>query len=400
MKARPGFLPEALSRDAHEELVKNILPYWMKRMPDRVNGGFHGRIDGHDRVVAGAPRGAILYARILWTFSAAYFTLGNPEYLRMAKRARDYIMGHFVDDQYGGTYWSVSADGDKPDTRKQIYSLAFFIYAFSWHYRATGDRDSLQMAVSLFNTIEDHSFDSTGGGYLEAFARDWSEIADQRLSDKDANEKKTMNTHLHLLEAYTSLYGIWPEKVLHDKLNNLLNIFLRKIIDANTGHLILFFDEGWGKRSSMVSYGHDIEASWLIREAAKALGREKEVTGSCMKVVVAAMEGLAADGGLKYERDDSRRHVDDDRHWWVQAEAVVGLINAWEVSGKSLYLDLALKVYDYISSNLIDTKNGEWYWSIRADGTVNRDDDKAGFWKCPYHNTRMCLEIMRRTQKG
>jgi mannobiose 2-epimerase len=220
-----------------------------------------------------------------------------------------------------------------------------------------------------------------------------------RLSEKDENEKKTMNTHLHILEAYTSLYRIWPDSGLRDKLRNMVQIFTEKIVDAATGHLRLFFDEEWNSRSTLVSYGHDIEASWLLYEAASALGEEESIKGTALRIASAAHEGLADDGSLFYESDDAKGHFDRDRHWWVQAEAVVGFINAWEMSGDSSWLELASAVYEYIMTRLADREGGEWYWSIRADGSVNLDDDKAGFWKCPYHNSRMCLEIMARSKE-
>ncbi len=385
--------------EAQEELTHNILPYWVNRMPDMSLGGFYGRIDGRDRVVDDAPKGAILNARILWSFSAAYITLPDPAYLAMATRARNYIFSHFFDDLYGGTYWCLKSNGEPLETKKQIYSLAFFIYALSWYHMATGDHESLERAVALYELIEKHSYDTIHGGYYEAFTREWGEIADLRLSEKDENEKKTMNTHLHILEAYTSLLRIWPDEGLKRQLSSLVRIFTDTIVDAGTGHLRLFFDEEWHCRSTAVSYGHDIEASWLLCEAAEALGEGESVRGTALRIAAAAHEGLAGDGSLWYERDDARGHFDRDRHWWVQSEAVVGFLNAWQMSGDHSWLEVATAAFDYITSNLVDRENGEWFWSIRDDGSVNHDDDKAGFWKCPYHNTRMCLEIAARYNK-
>jgi mannobiose 2-epimerase len=387
---------DELGKGALEELTLNILPFWAEKMPDTEHGGFYGRVDGHNRVIDDAPRGAILNARILWSFSAAFIEIRDPLYLEMASRARDYILGHFFDNIHGGTYWSLTANGEPLDTKKQIYSQAFFIYALCWHHMATGDVQSLEKAKELFSLIERHSFDGELNGYLEAFDRQWGEMDDLRLSDKDANEKKTMNTHLHILEAYTSLYSIWPDAFLKKQLGNLIRLFAGEMVDPFTYHLNLFFDERWNCRSTLVSYGHDIEASWLIYEAAKALGVADGVRDLSLGIAAAALEGLADDGSLIYEKDETAGHVDSDRHWWVQAEAVVGFLNAWQLGGGSEYLDRALKTYDYIMSHLVDRGSGEWVWSIRADGSVNRDDDKAGFWKCPYHNSRMCLEIIER----
>ncbi len=381
---------------AEKELTQIILPYWIQKMPDAEGGGFYGQIDGRDNVVPGAPKGAILNARILWSFAAAYIKLRDPMYLEMATRARDYIFRYFFDEEHGGTYWCLKSTGEPLDTKKQIYSQAFFIYALSTYHAATDDRESLDRAIELYRLIEEHSFDGERGGYFEAFTREWGEIADLRLSAKDANEKKTMNTHLHVLEAYTALYRIWPDLELRQQLAGLVKVFAEKIVDPETAHLNLFFDEEWNCRSTIVSYGHDIEASWLMCEAAEALGEADSVKGLALRIASAAHEGLAGDGSLFYEKDDAAGHFDRDRHWWVQSESVVGFLNAWQLSGDSGWLEIASEALDYILHNISDRVNGEWHWSIRADGTVNRDDDKAGFWKCPYHNTRMCLEIMAR----
>ena len=396
MTINPQHLPAEMRIGALEELNRNIMPFWTKKMTDDKEGGFYGRIDGKNNVIAGAPKRDIMNARILWSFSAAYMYVKDPLYLEMATRARNYIFSYFFDEKHGGTYWCLRNNGEPLESKKQIYSLAFFIYALSWHNVATGDHESLEKAIELFRLIEKHSFDRELNGYFEAFNREWGELADLRLSEKDANEKKTMNTHLHILEAYTSLYRIWPDAKLKKQLGNMVRIFAEKIVDPETSHLTLFFDEKWNRRSTIVSYGHDIEASWLLWEAAAALGKEESVRDVSLRIARAALEGLADDGSLFYERDDAREHIDRDRHWWVQAEAVVGFINAWELSGDRSWLDHALKAFDYIRSNLVDRVNGEWFWSIRANGVVNTYDDKAGFWKCPYHNTRMCLEIITR----
>lgn len=396
MVKEASMMLEGMHTAAEKELTQIILPYWIKKMPDAEGGGFYGQIDGRDNVVPGAPKGAILNARILWSFTAAYIKLRDPMYLEMATRARDYIFRYFFDEEHGGTYWCLKSTGEPLDTKKQIYSQAFFIYALSTYHAATGDRESLDRAIELYRLIEEHSFDGERGGYFEAFTREWGEIADLRLSAKDANEKKTMNTHLHVLEAYTALYRIWPDPELRQQLAGLMKVFAEKIVDPETAHLNLFFDEEWNCRSTIVSYGHDIEASWLLCEAAEALGEADSVKGLALRIASAAHEGLSGDGSLFYEKDDAAGHFDRDRHWWVQSEAVVGFLNAWQLSGDSGWLELASDALDYILHNISDRVSGEWHWSIRADGTVNHDDDKAGFWKCPYHNTRMCLEIMAR----
>ena len=282
------------------------------------------------------------------------------------------------------------------DTKKQIYAIAFTIYGLAELYRACGDEEALEYAVKLFHDIENHSFDSVGGGYWEAFTREWAPIEDMRLSDKDANESKTMNTHLHVLEAYTCLFRVWKDPLLELRLRGLIEIFEFKILKYDN-HLRLFFDDRWNCGYDIVSYGHDIEASWLLHEAAIVLGDAAvlaRVEALVPMIVRAASEGFTHDGGMIYEKEGTK--VDADRHWWVQAESVVGYFNLWDHFGEQSGLEYALICWDFIKNHLIDREEGEWFWSLRADGSINRDDDKAGFWKCPYHNGRMCMEIIER----
>ena len=383
-------------------LMGNILPFWLEKTIDRENGGFYGRIDGHGVLHKEAEKGAILNARILWTFSAAYRVLRKPEYLEAATRAKDYVIAHFYDKEFGGTYWSLDYLGQPKDTKKQFYAIGFMIYGLSEYARATGDKEALDYAIPLFDTNESHSFDRENKGYIEACTREWGEIADMRLSDFDANYPKSQNTHLHIIEPYTNLFRVWKDERLERALRNLINIFTDHILNPETHHLDLFFENDWTRGAGhLESYGHDIECSWLMHEAALVLG-DKDVLAKVEPVVQmvakASEKGLNADGSMIHEANLDTGHVDDDLHWWVQAETVVGFFNIYQYFGDETALDKAERCWQYIKDNLIDRENGEWYWSRHADGTLNTDDDKAGFWKCPYHNGRMCLEIIERTE--
>jgi cellobiose epimerase len=385
----------ALKDELLQELEGNILRYWSSKMVDNEYGGFFGRRDGHDKLVEKADKAVILNTRILWTFSCAAKNLNDPKLRILSDRAYRYLTDYFIDKEQGGVYWMVDYQGNAVQTKKQIYALAFAIYALAEYYQATRIEASLEHAKNIFLLIEKHSFDHERNGYLEAFDRDWNLLEDLRLSDKDANEKKTMNTHLHLLEAYTNLYKVWRDATLKDRLQNLIIIFRDRIINKKF-HFDLFFDEDWNVRSSEVSYGHDIEGSWLLYEAAEVLGDpglKFEIENLSRKVVdVTISEGMSADGGIKNEAHDT------DRHWWPQAEALVGLVNIWQLTGQTSYLSGVFRVWEFIRERLIDRKNGEWYWRVNDAGEVNFREDKAGPWKCPYHNGRAMIELLNRLQ--
>ena len=394
--------PKQLTQEVYSELTENILPFWLNKMVDIERGGFYGRIDGNNQLHADAEKGAILNARILWTFSAAYRVLGRPEYLEAATRAKDYIIKHFYDQEYGGTYWSLDCNGKPKDTKKQFYAIGFMIYGMSEYARATKDKEALDYAIRLFECIEEHSLDVVYNGYVEAATREWGKIEDMRLSDFDANFPKSQNTHLHIIEPYTNLFRIWKDTRLGRALRNLINIFTDRILNPETHHLDLFFENDWTRGAGhLESYGHDIECSWLMHEAALVLG-DKEVLAKVEPIVQlvakASEKGLNSDGSMVHEANVGTGHIDDDLHWWVQAEAVVGFYNVYQYFADSSALEKSVRCWQYIKDNLIDNEHGEWYWSRHADGSLNTTDDKAGFWKCPYHNGRMCLEIIERNE--
>ena len=419
-----------LKQEMQDVLEKNILRFWLDKMQDHENGGFYGRIDGQGVLHPEAEKGAILNARILWSFSAAYRVLGNPEYLEAATRAKDYLIEHFVDKEYGGIYWSVDYKGQPLDTKKQFYAIGFAIYGLSEYARATGDREALDYAIELYECVEEHSFDPQYNGYIEACTREWGKIADMRLSDFDANYPKSQNTHLHIIEPYTNLYrclremqaaescnyvpvlgSVLPIGVtvpletlarVEGSLRNLIDIFTDKILNPETHHLDLFFEMDWTRGAGhLESFGHDIECSWLMHEAALVLGDQKvlkKVEKIVREVAKASEKGLRTDGSMIHEANVDTGHADDDLHWWVQAENVVGWYNIYQYFGDEDALEKVFRCWEYIKTQLIDWEHGEWYWSRHPDGSLNTTDDKAGFWKCPYHNSRMCLEIIERTE--
>ena len=421
-----------LKSEVLDVLENNILRFWLDKMQDKENGGFYGQMTGEGELVKTADKGGILNARILWSFSAAYRVLRKSEYLEAATRAKDYIIEHFIDEEFGGTYWSLDYKGNPKDTKKQFYAIGFMIYGLSEYARATGDHEALEYAIQLYECIEEHSLDKQYNGYIEACTREWGEIADMRLSELDANFPKSQNTHLHIIEPYTNLFralkeldaienatndyglkpyvgqfttvniSVDPDIVirLEASLRNLINIFTDKILNPQTHHLDLFFDMDWKREAgALESYGHDIECSWLLHEAALVLGDDivlKKVEPIVQMVAKASEKGLNEDGSMVHEANLDTGYVDTDRHWWVQAENVVGWINIYQYFGDEDALQKALNGWQYIKDNLIDREGGEWWWSRDPQRNINRKDDKAGFWKCPYHNSRMCLEILER----
>lgn len=384
--------------ELNTELIR-IMDYWSRYTVDDKNGGFFGKIDQHNNRAPHAPKGSVLNARILWSFSAAYNQDQTAYYLDLAQRAYEYIAQYFIDLEHGGVYWTVDYQGKPLDTKKQVYAIAFTIYGLSEYYIASKDEGAKELAISLYHLLVDKSFDAEQTGYFEAFDRGWKPIADLRLSAKDANEKKTMNTHLHVLEGYANLYRIWPDGGLRKQILTLLYDFIDRFIDPKKHTLNLFFDENWKLRSDLVSYGHDIEAAWLVLRAAEIIGDEKLATqlqAIAVEIANTAEKGLDKDGGMWYEYEPADNYLIKEKHWWVQAEAMIGYLNAYQISGDEKFAQLSLNNWIFVKDKILDDKNGEWHWGINQHGQVMPDEDKAGLWKCPYHNTRACIEIINR----
>ena len=389
MKTRTDIFLE----EVRDNLTGNILPYWLKLKDPR--GGFYGEVSADGTVQYDAPRGVILNARLIWSFSAAYAALHRTEYLVAAVHARDWFLEHFCDHKNGGVYWSVTPDGERLDAKKQLYAQGFAIYGLSELYKVTRDDEALKQAVNLYRVVEAHFADPVNGGYIEALARDFSPLEDMSLSAHDINADKTMNSHLHILEAYANLYQVWPDEGLKERVEALLDIIDTRVM-APSGHLQLYFRRDWSVLPGGVSYGHDIETSWLALECAFAL-RDADVVNRvrlwALRMGVAGNQGLLPDGSLRYERltDGS---FDDSRQWWVQAEAVVGNLWLWKYHADAAGLERALGAWAYIREHLVDPVAGEWWWAVLPDGSLDKSQPKAGFWKCPYHNTRMCLQVL------
>jgi mannobiose 2-epimerase len=397
--------PASLRNEIESELQSNLLPFWRERSIDHDHGGFIGEMANDGTVRGDAPRGLILTSRLLWTFAALYRHLADERDLELARHAFDFLQTSFRDREHGGYFWRVDAEGRPLDRSKKIYGQAFCIYSLTEFHRATGEEEALVAAQQLFELIERHASDAEHGGYIEARAEDWSATDDLQLSAKDMVAAKSMNTHLHLLEAYTNLvFAIIDPRVVM-RLNELVGIFGRHIIhrEDDDFHLDHFFDEAWNLQSDSRTYGHDIEAAWLLSEAADALrGEELRETTTLWAIELARStlaEGLDADGGLAFEGRGGEV-INGDRDWWCQAEAVVGFWHAFELTGDDAFADAATRAWRFIENHQVDHRRGEWFWRVRADGTIDETEPKVSEWKGPYHSIRMCLEMLRRLDGG
>ena len=391
---------KAFSQSIRAQLFENILPFWCGPAVDHEQGGWLAWLSNDLKPDRTQPKGLIVNSRILWAFSAVHQAQPEKLFRQMAERAFDYVMNRFWDSQYGGAFWRLDDAGHVIDDSKKIYGQAFYIYALAEYYRAFGVPAALVRAQELFGLIERHAHDSRHGGYIEVCRRDWSEAgAEARLSDKDMNEKKSMNNHLHVLEAYTNLYRAWREPRVEQRLRELIQLFGQRILDARTKHLNHFFNEEWRVRSDSYTFGHDIEATWLLCEAAEVLGdasllRQVEAIALSMAEIV-LKEGIDADGALRYEGRGGKI-IDAGKECWPQAETVIGFLNAFQISRDEKFLQAALRVWGFIENHLVDRIYGEWFWRITPEGQVDACLPKVSEWKGPYHGSRMCLETLRR----
>ena len=378
-----------LKQEIVQDLTENILPFWAKHSPD-PSGGFYGTLiyDGTPR--EDASKGGILNARLLWTYSTAYRILQDEQYLTLANRAQQYFLDHFIDPIYGGSFFTVTALGLPLNMNKQSYQNAFAIYGLSEHFRATGNKESLNAAIDIYRKMIEHAYDPVNGGFIESFTREWEMI--------EIPYPKQMNNNLHVLEALTNLYRVWKDEGLREHLREQIHVMSHKVLNQQTWHEQLFFTMDWQSQRQIDSYGHDIEFSWLLLEGAEVLGDEKIVEEiKRMSVNIATVqleEGVHESGAM--QSDKSGDHVSPNFSWWEQNEAVVGFLNAWHLSGDRKFLDAAVRTWEWIKTYMIDYEYGEWYGGVNADLTPRKNGVKADQWRCPYHNSRMGFEVMTR----
>lgn len=386
----------AIKQFAEDQLMNIILPFWEKNIRDDENGGFIGEIDGNNNKIYNAPKGIILNARLLWTFSAVYGLLGDRNHHKLAIRAYEYLQKYFYDSQFDGYFWMLNNDGSLHNGKKQIYAQSFVIYALSEYSLQTGFGEAADKAYDIFKLIEDKAFDTEKNGYFEAYTREWNEIDDFRLSSLDMNEKKTMNTHLHIIEAYTRLYQIRKDKYLQQKIKNLLGLFYQNFLNTEKSNFHLFFDENWRKKSDFFSLGHNIEAAWLLRDSALILDDNSEIsryTEVAVRLAESVLQrGIGPLGGLIHEINPNDQKIEYE--WWTQAEAITGFYDVWNITKEEKYLDVILGLIQFVNEYFVDKTFGEWYYRVDSDGKPVNGYEKAGFWKCPYHGTRMCISIL------
>lgn len=398
-----------------KELIENILPFWMKYGIEKKGLGFYGAVDLAGNPVVSANKSIVLNARILWTFSAAASLYKNEEYAAVADKAYKVVTEDFEDKVYGGYFMELSADNKVVNDIKHTYAQAFVVYALCKYYELHRQDKVMQKIQDLFSLLETKARDTEHLGYLESFSRDWQVIQENRMADN--NEPKTMNTHLHVLEAWTELFKIWKDKLVENRLSEMINLFIDNIIRKN-GHLGIFFDKDFNEAESskgICSFGHEIEGSWLLWEASETINN-KEIKNKMFPLVIKMVDNIERvavdkDGGLFLESTRFGSHVKTNKHWWQQAETLVGFMNAFQLTGDTKYWDTVKLSWNFINTYLIDHEKGEWFTKLNRLGVpfkieppddpspYYRNDWKIDPWKCPYHNGRAMMEMMRRIEK-
>ncbi len=383
--------------EVHQELTRRILPFW-SGLRDDVRGGYVGKVDYDLTRHPEADKGCILNSRILWFFSEAYLLLKDEALLGEARHAYE-MLKRMTDQQNGGVYWSLHADGTVADATKHTYNQAFAIYALSAYFRAGKNPYALERAKVLFRMIEDKCRDA--GGYLEAFTADWRPESNEKLSENGVMATRTMNTLLHVMEGYTGLYQVWSDPELKARLYEILDIWESKIYNKEKRRQEVFFDHEYHSLIDLHSFGHDIETSWLTEKTLEALddpALTARIRPRLLEMADHTWHAAFTDHGFANECE--RGVVNQKRIWWVQAEALMGFLNTWEKTGETRYWDAMLSQWNYIRDVMTDKRtNSEWFWYVNEDGTPGSDEPIVEPWKCPYHNGRMCIEVLRRGMK-
>ena len=386
----------SIKDEIREHLVSAVIPFW-KRLRDDEFGGYYGYMDYDLKVDKKAEKGCILNSRILWFFPNAYTLLKDESLLAEADHGYEFLKEHCVDSENCGIYWSMNYDGTPKDTTKHTYNQAFCIYALSSYYEASGKSEALELAKELFHLIEKQCMDEQG--YLEAFTRDFKPESNEKLSENGVLAEKTMNTLLHVFEAYTELYRVAPDDEVKERLKWIMDVFADKVFNPDRKRQEVFFDKDYNSIIDLHSYGHDIETAWLIDRGVDVLGDENYRTKmtAITKILTQNIYETAFDGH-SLANECEKGVVDSNRVWWVQAETVVGFINGYEHDRtRTDYMQAAESVWQFIKDYLIDKREGsEWFWLLRQDGTPVEGKPIVEPWKCPYHNGRMCFEVIRR----
>lgn len=386
-----------MKKEITNHLTNDLIPFW-KKLKDEEFGGFYGYVDYNGTIEKSYEKGCILNSRIIWFFSNAYLLLKDPSLLEYARHGYEFLKEHFCDKEFGGVYWSLNHDGTVKDSMKHTYNQVFAIYGLSSYYLASGVKEALSLAFEIFNTLETKCKDEYG--YMEAFTREFKVIKNDALSENGVMAEKTMNTLLHVAEGYTELYRASKNSAVKEKLEKILRLIAYKIYNREKKHQEVFFDKAYNSLIDLYSYGHDIETSWLIDKTVKALDEDeyKELIypiteEMCRQVYITAFDGHS----LANECD--KGYIDENRIWWVQAETVLGFLNQYEKTGSPDYLIAAKKVWMFIKAHIIDTRpagTGEWFYCVNKSGNVEMPLPIAEPWKCPYHNGRMCFEVMKK----
>lgn len=402
---------EKFSKELHE----NILSFWMKFGIEKNSHGFYGAADLQGNPIPEAPKSCVLNARILWTFSQAAIQFENETYAEIADKAYQVLMNDFSDKEFGGYFMSIDTQNQPLDIIKHTYAQAFVLYSLSKYYELRTTSEIKKLISDYFYFLEGKTKVSGNPGYFEAFTRDWQIYGENRMADN--NEPRSMNTHLHILESYVAFYKVSKNILAGKRLKELLQLFMDKIIRP-TGYLGIFFDEDFNEADSskgICSFGHDIEASWLLWEAAEILN-DAEIISQMKPLSVKMLDavdrvGVDKDGGLFLESTRFGSHLRTNKHWWPQAETLVAFMNGLELTSDLKYWEKLKLTWNFIDTHVIDHENGEWFTKVNRLGVpylvependpspYYRNDWKIDPWKCPYHNGRAMMELIARIEK-